>query len=193
MARSRTLSSDSARTRPAAWSALAGALPLVALAIAGCDSGTQEPAAPEAEGVEYSAPAPPSNTARPSTAAPGDLKALAARRLPELPDKATRSIPDNFPSDMPVYPGAEPAIGMGAAIGSGARSGVQLVAGDSPEKVRDYYTSELAAKGWEITDTGDNAGTGYTITAKNGDSTTIFFISPSAEGGADVLQIVEQN
>lgn len=197
MARVHTLDLDSTRQprRPIRAIAAAGSV-LIALALTGCDSGTQEPDAQEAEGVEYSAPVPAAetpSTATDSTDTASSAGSAAADRYPELPDGAARAIPDNFPSDMPVYPGAEAAIGMGGSIANSNRSGVQLLSQDSPEKVRDYYTAELEAKGWEITDTGDNGGTGYTISATQGDSQTMFFITPKAGGGSDVYQVVEQN
>ena len=155
------------------------------LALAGCESGTQEPDAPAAERVEIDAtPA----DAPDSAAAPSDI---ATDRFPEeLPPNATREIPDNFPSSLPVYPGAAPALGMSGNVEGSDRSAVQLLSNDSPAEVSRFYSEQLQANGWEITDTNASA-LGETITATNGSTTTVLFFRPSADGGTDILQLNE--
>ena len=56
-----------------------------------------------------------------------DAEAIRARlfvRESELPEGVTAAVPDNFPSDVPLYPGAQPAQGKGVEI---ARSAVEVV------------------------------------------------------------------
>ena len=131
---------------------LLGALAALVLIAAGCDSGTQEPAAPAPEAAEVA----PEAEAAPDSA--GDSPAPVARegeidssRFPtEMPEGATAAIPDNFPTDMPVYPGAQAAQGKGVDIEGSPQSAVQLLTNDALGDVHAYYSSELAAKGWTI-------------------------------------------
>ena len=89
------------------------------LALAGCESGTQEPEAPTAEPVELGAAPTAGGEVEDSAAAPaprGD-GSIAPERFPaELPDRAEAAIPGNFPSSLPVYPNSTPALGMSGDV-----------------------------------------------------------------------------
>lgn len=59
---------------------------------------------------------------------------------------AGAKVPEGFPSDVPVYAGAEVLMG-----GGNAQQGnftVQLKSADSMENVAGFYKKELVAKGW---------------------------------------------
>ena len=176
MARSRMLSFNVSRPFAATLS-----LTFLAVALTGCDSGTQEPDAPVAEATEYSAPA-ADDGAEPRAAA------AAADNMAALPEGFEAAMPSNFPSNIPVFPGATPTLGRGGNLDGSERSGVQLSADASPTEVLSYYESELASNGWTI-----DESTGMSIAATNGDSEMMLFVSPSATGGSEVYMITEQN
>ncbi len=154
-------------------------LTFLAVALTGCDSGTQEPDAPAAEATEYSAPAADDSVELPAAAASDDM--------PALPKGFEAAIPSNFPSNIPVFPGAAPTLGRGGNVGGSERSGVQLKADASPTEVLSYYESELVSNGWTV-----DESNGMSITASNSDSEMMLFVSPSATGGSEVYVITEQ-
>lgn len=87
----------------------------------------------------------------------------------EININADAKIPDNFPKDFPIYPGAKPS---GSLSNSKADQGFLLVmtSADEFKKVADYYTKEFPAKGWTIKNTMD-LGELITIQAEKGDIT----------------------
>ena len=174
MARSRTKSFNVSRLFATTLS-----LTFLAVALTGCDSGTQEPEAPAAEATEYSAPAADDSVELPAAAASDDM--------PALPKGFEAAIPSNFPSNIPVFPGAAPTLGRGGNVDGSERSGVQLKADASPTEVLSYYESELVSNGWTV-----DESNGMSITASNGDSEMMLFVSPSATGGSEVYVITEQ-
>ncbi len=177
MARSRL--SASVQLRPGAR-LLGLGLSALAIALAGCDSGTQEPEAPAPEAVEYSAPA-AGNAAQPA-ADPAREEGSTA-----LPEGFEAAIPSNFPSNVPVLPDARPVLGRGGNVDGSERSGVQLSSDKSPEDVVAYYESELRAGGWEIGESPTNA-----VTATNGASTVMLFATPDPAGGTTIYMITEE-
>lgn len=163
------------------------------LALAGCESGNQEPDAPTAEPAELGAiaipdAAPSDDAPSPGATGPGGI---AADRFPaDLPDTAEAAIPANFPSSLPVYPNATPALGMSGNVDGSERSAVQLLSNDPPAQVARFYSDELEANGWEIT-ASEAGGLGESITATKGSTTTVIFFNPSADGGTDIYQLNE--
>jgi len=169
---------------------LALAFALVGLAVA-CDSGTQEPDAPEAA-HEYGAP-PSASDAEGATAAPEVPRdgSIAPDRFPaDLPEGIVAEIPFNFPSNIPIYPGAQPAQGKGADLEGAAVSGVQLLSNDSPEEIFSFYESALRDNGWDITES-KNSELGSSISATNGSCKAALFIQGSPQGGSDIFVINE--
>ena len=107
------------------------ALLIAGLAMAGafavaCDSGTQEPAAPD----------------RPTSSITIDDTAQGAPAI----------IPGALRDDVPVYPGAVAVSGGGSGA---AATGVGLTSKDAPEKVFDFYLENLENEGWAIETKGD--------------------------------------
>ena len=190
MSRSRSALSFLDR-RPVA--AIAAAL-IALLALAGCESGTQEPEAPTAEPVEFGAeptPEAPEPSATPSGSGATGAGGIAAERFPEaLPETAEAAIPSNFPSSLPVYPNSVPALGMSGNVEGSERSAVQLLSNDPPATVARFYSDELEANGWEIT-ASESGASGESITATNGSTTTVLFFRASADGGTDIFQLNE--
>jgi len=180
------------RSRPIThrFFALAFALACVGLAAA-CDSGTQEPDAPAAPNELGAAPAAPSPMPEaPAPQAPRD-GSIASERFPtDLPEGITAEIPYNFPSNIPIYPGAQAAQGGGAELEGSPVSGVQLLSNDSPSDIFAFYEDELRRNGWEITDS-KNEPMASSITATNGNSKAALFIQTSPTGGSDIFIINE--
>jgi hypothetical protein len=80
-------------------------------------------------------------------------------------------LPDNFPSDFPIYPDAKLASTW-TAKGEGT-DGLSLIweAEDSVNKVSNYYESELEGAGWTLS-----------FTSETEDSTTFAFEKNSVSG-----------
>jgi hypothetical protein len=158
---------------------LAGAsLTALAIALAGCDSGTQAPDAPAPEAVEYSAPAAPAKTPAPDK--------TAQVQDQDLPAGFEATIPPNFPSDVPVLPDARPVLGKGGNVDGSERTGVQLSTDKSPEDVVSYYQRELADGGWQLEESPGNA-----VKATKDGATVMLFAAPDASGGTSVFMITE--
>jgi hypothetical protein len=110
--------------------------------------GSEEPGAPEpaATPAEPTQPAPesaPSAAATPGPADEGD---------PFLTEQA---IPEDFPKDVPIYPGAKigPSISM---PGEGVFATFQT--DDAVDAILTHYRSELAKNGWSVEDTAEGDG-----------------------------------
>ncbi len=148
-----------------------------------CDSGTQEPAAPE--------PSTPSSDAMDS----GSDSAAAQKPLPrplttDLPEGVTAKIPDVFPNDVPIYPGAVPAMGKGGVSNGVPMAAVTLQTMDSPEQVFDFYSAQLASDGWTI-DSGASSKNSNSLSATNGECTAKMLAAPTGDGGTDIFLITE--
>ena len=174
---------------------LVTAIAITALIAIACDSGTQEPDAPAAE-IPSAGNAPSAaDSASGGMETPSGSEregAIDASRFPtDLPEGATAAIPDNFPSDVPVYPGAQPAQGRGVELEGKPLAAVQLVTNDSPEDVYEFYRTNLESQGWTI-ESSEPAGAGTAINAVKGDSCrTSLLIQPAESGGADVFIVTE--
>ena len=172
---------------------LLGAATTIAIfAGTGCDSGTQEPDAPAPQASEYgAAPAPSDDEAAMQAEKRGD-GTIASERFPrEMPAGASASIPTNFPTNVPVYPGAQAAMGMGSEVGDSQRAGVQLLSNDATADVFSFYETELAAGGWEITDSRNDGGMAC-LNASNGNIKMALIITDSADGGSDIFVVSEE-
>jgi hypothetical protein len=164
---------------------------LVLLALA-CDSGTQEPAAPAAETTEAAPDAAATEestgSAPAAVAREGDID--SARFPTELPEGVTAAVPDNFPSDVPIYPGAQPAQGKGVEIDGSAQSAVQFLTNDALGDVHKFYTTELGSKGWTLDLDEENEGAA-TIQATKDNCKTNILITPAEGGGSDLFIVSE--
>ena len=137
----------SIRSRLARAGLLVCAIALGSIAVA---CGNEEPGAPEpaASPAEPTQPAPesaPSAAATPGPAEAGDPD-------PTLTEDA---LPEDFPSDVPIYPGAKigPSISM---PGEGVFATFQT--DDAVDAILTHYRSELAKNGWSVVDTAEGDG-----------------------------------
>jgi hypothetical protein len=178
MARSRLLALDP--LRPGALTLGIGCA-VLAFALVGCDSGTQEPDAPKPEAVEYSAPTPAPMDASDGAGAP-------ARPSGEVAEGFEAAIPSNFPSDVPILPDAQAVLGQGGNVDGSERAGVQLTTDKSPQDVVAYYEQELRAGGWEIGESPNELA----VTATRGSSVVMLLAAPDASGGSTIYMITEE-
>ena len=171
------------RSGPGFGTAAIALLLALPLALAGCDSGTQEPDAPAPEAVEYTAP----ESGDMAQDAADTASAAAPSGPREIPEGFKAEIPPNFPSNVPMPPGAKPVLGRGGNVGGAERTGVQLSSDQSPSEVLAYYQDEFSAGGWTLDEGMENA-----ITATNGDKTVVLFVTPDPAGGSAVYMITEE-
>lgn len=166
------------------------ALSILALGVAACDSGTQEPAAPTPAVPEATTgDAAPSEE---STAAPAPREGdIDASRFPtELPEGVTAAVPANFPSDVPIYPGSQPAQGKGVDIEGSPQSAVQLLTNDAYGDVHRFYSDKLQSGGWTISEDTENEAAASIQASKENCSVTIL-ITPAAGGGSDIFIVTK--
>lgn len=181
-------------SRPARAGALLASF-VIALAGVACDSGTQEPDAPT--------PTAPDAASQESAGAPSDQAAGAppaamkregeidsGRFLNELPEGVTAAVPDNFPSDIPVYPGSQPAQGKGVDLDGSAQSAVQLLTNDAYPEVHKFYSEQLQAKGWTVSEESENEAAA-TISATKDNCKTHILVTPVEGGGSDIFVVTE--
>ena len=139
--------SSRSRFPRAAWLlACAIALTPVALACGKDETSPSEPAAtPEAPGEPAAQPAP-------------GQSAAPAGESPAAPDNAVASegvIPEGYPSDVPVYPGATPGSSM-TMPGLGVFATFE--SNDPVDKIQSHYRGELGKNGWSVVDSADGSG-----------------------------------
>jgi hypothetical protein len=109
--------------------------------------------APQPGIAQPAAPAPAAPTAPATPPAEGDAAAPSAD---DLGGTATEGvIPEGYPSDVPVYPGADPGPAMSMP---GLGVFVTFESDDKVEAILTHYRSELANNGWAVQDSPDGNG-----------------------------------
>ena len=103
------------------------------------------------------------------------------------------SLPDGFPSDVPVYPGSAITYsGTNNQQTGDTEYVVVLSTTDSYQKVGDYYTAQLASQGCDITSTQSIAGT--TVISASKDTRTLSMSTATADDGTTItLGVTPQN
>ena len=74
------------------------------------------------------------------------LAGCGREEAPSVEWRSSKELPENFPSDIPIYPTAK----VGKVV-TGAGAVVMWDAPDSVPVVERYYTRELTEKGWGVT------------------------------------------
>jgi hypothetical protein len=134
-----------ARFRFASAALLAGAIALGSLAIAcGSEKPTSQEASPAPAEPAQGAPA-TGEAAPPSAGAPADQGAPSDAI-------ASEGIPEGYPKDVPIYPGATPGGSM-AMPGMGVFA--TFTSDDTVDAILTRYREELAKNGWTVQDTTD--------------------------------------
>jgi hypothetical protein len=157
-------------------------LPLIGSIAAGCNTGTEEPSAPDSgSGTTDTDPA----------AAAAAASEIDPSRFPtDLPDTVKADIPDNFPTDLPIYPGSAPAQGAGGEHEGIDMAALQLLTLDSPGKVYGYYMDELESSGWDLSNSEETEEKAFISAAKDGRRVSILF-APTSDGGSDIFIVTE--
>ena len=150
---------------------------LAGLFAVACDSGTQEPDAPDTSTPLESGDTTDSqsNSATPSTA---------------MPDGGAVDIPEEFPKALPIYPGAIAAQGKGTVSEGVPMAAVQLNSSDTPEEVYDFYMDKLGRDGWTIEEREGLEGKN-SVSATNGECTATMLAAPNEEGGTLIFVFTE--
>ncbi len=103
-------------------------------------------------------------------------------------DVGGNKVPDDFPKDFPLYPGAKVTSSLSGGQGSkGNGFWLTLTTADSLGKVTDFYKTAFATSGWTVESSYTASGT-TTQTVKKG--TMSGSVSIVREDGADETQIV---
>lgn len=103
-------------------------------------------------------------------------------------DVGSGKMPDNFPKDFPVYPGAKVTSSLsGGQTDKGNGFWLTLSTPDALDKVTAFYKTSFAANGWTVEASYTGSGT-TTQTVKKG--TMSGSVSIMREDGASETQIV---
>lgn len=66
----------------------------------------------------------------------------------------SQKVPDNFPKDFPLYPGAKvTSSASGAQAGKSSGFWLSMTSGDAAEKILGFYKTEFAKNGWTVEST----------------------------------------
>ena len=69
-------------------------------------------------------------------------------------DIGSNQVPDTFPKDFPIYPGAKVASSLsGAQAGKSNGFWLTMTTNDSSDKVVSFYKTELTKNGWTVDST----------------------------------------
>jgi hypothetical protein len=159
---------------------MVSALAMTAALAMACDSGTQEPDAPDQPAQTGSAD---------GVQATGEIP--ESRFPTELPDGAHRGMPESQPKDLPIYPGSVPAMGKDAMIENRPMTAVQLLTMDETPVVYNYYSDKFASDGWTLDERPELAGKNA-LSASNGKCKASVLIVPVEDGeGSDIFLLTE--
>jgi hypothetical protein len=123
---------------------------------------------------------PAENTA-PKPAAPATPTTTPTSVTTPAGNASTGSLPADFPKDVPIYAGAQ----IVSAATTGGTVGAVLSTADTPEKVTDFYKSELEKNGWAKPQAVNAAGTS-TMTATKEKRRVSVGITKGADGKTSI-------
>jgi hypothetical protein len=108
-------------------------------------------------------------------------------------DVGSGKVPDTFPKDFPVYPGAMVTSSLsGGKPGEGSGFWLTLTTGDAAQKVADFYTKGFASGGWTIEAT-YTANDTTTQTVKKGSMSGNVSISREDEGTTQIVIVLGED
>ena len=123
----------------------------------------------------------PAENTQPKPAAPATPTTKPTNVTTPSGNASTGSLPADFPKDIPVYAGAE----IVSAATTAGTVGAVLSTGDAPEKVADFYKSELEKNGWAKPQAVNMAGTS-TMTATKEKRRISVGITKGADGKTSI-------
>jgi hypothetical protein len=147
---------------------LTGAVAVFQLGCGRCGGESGKPAS------QAAAP-PPAAAVQPAAPHEEDVQTQTDQGEPEKAEIAEGQLPKDYPSDLPIYPGAKPTTSM-LVGGSG------LVVLNSDASVADilaHYREDLPAKGWTVDNVSESPAR---IEAHKGTRTASISISQSGSG-----------
>lgn len=103
-------------------------------------------------------------------------------------DVGTGKVPDNFPKDFPLYPGAKVTSALsGAEAGKNNGFWLTMTTGDSVDKVTAFYKNGFATGGWTVDSTFTSGATTTQAVKKTGWSGSL---AVSASGNETQIVII---
>lgn len=102
------------------------------------------------------------------------------------------TLPDDFPSDFPIYPQAKVSSASRMAGGADVSFYIGWTSADDPLDVYDWYAEQCAAAGWAITSDMKftDAGTAGGLLTMNKDAAQAQLAVNAADAGAEVSLIL---
>lgn len=105
-------------------------------------------------------------------------------------DIGSVKVPDEFPKDFPLYPGAKVTSAMsGTEAGNNKRFWLTMTTPDIQEKVDAFYKAQLAGNGWTISTTYTAGGT-TSETVEKGQWTGSLAVSPDTSSKETQIVII---
>ena len=95
------------------------------------------------------------------------------------------SMPDDWPSDVPIYPGGELESSTSMRMGDSVQMAVTWTTSDDVTTVYEWYRNELPAAGWEVTGDFSVEQSGQrtaNISSSKGSSDANVFIGDESDG-----------
>ena len=104
------------------------------------------------------------------------------------------TVPDTFPKDFPLYPGAKVTSSLsGAQAGKNNGFWTTMSTPDSVDKVTAFYKAQLASKGWTIEATYTASGTTTETMTKTGWSGSLAISSDTSTKETQIVIILGQD
>jgi hypothetical protein len=109
-------------------------------------------------------------------------------------DVGSGKIPDTFPKDFPIYPGAKvTGVLTGAQQGKSNGFWVTLTTADSWDTVSSYYTTTLKTNGWTQTATYTVGGTTTQTVSKGKSSGTVGITQNSSSKETEIVIMIGED
>jgi hypothetical protein len=103
-----------------------------------------------------------------------------------LTSSADGTLPEGFPSDMPLYQNAKITTGLASDSGTGKAFVVALTTTDAPADVLAWYESQLKDKGWNVTSTMKTGDGGLLGGEKGTSAFTLAVTNGSGDAGTEI-------
>jgi hypothetical protein len=105
--------------------------------------------------------------------------------LPPTPTTAPTELPGSgLPSDIPIYPGAQP---VNLPTSQAGQASFQVTA--TPEMVSSFYQQQMPQQGWKKTQLNDNGADGVILAFRKDTRVAHIVISPGFNAGQVVILI----
>ncbi len=164
---------------------------LLALCFSSCTCSSSTPEVPKptpvARGGWMGKPSPRSLPDRgPGMAVtPGDVEAREAPTPPPTPEQAV--LPDDFPSDVPVFEGAEVAAVQ--KLANGASNVVFTVEDADAPQVFSFYKNDMRGNGWDVEQEYEGKEQSF-LSFKKGNTITNVSVTKDPKSGKRVVAVM---